>query len=213
MAFAIPDRPRLIPVLDGYDSHSVTPIQDNSGRTDTSLVRALRSEDESALRTLIDRYGSLVLGVARRVIAEPSLAEEVAQDTFLTLWRRPHAFDESKGALSSYLARIGRNKAVDLVRKEESLKRTLDQLQGQESSAKPPISEPIDEMLERKVLTEALARLSKVQREALVLAYFGGRSYREVSDELGIPEGTAKSRLRDGLIRLRELMGNGGNQR
>jgi RNA polymerase sigma-70 factor, ECF subfamily len=186
----------------------VVDIQDSS-RSDTELVEALQSKDEAALRALIGRFGALVLGVARRIITEPTLAEEVAQDTFVTLWHRPQAYDPAKGGLSSYLGRIARNKAVDLVRKEESLKRTRDQLVEEQSSAEAPVSEPVEEMVERKVLLDALAKLSEVQREALVLAYFGGRTYREVSRELDIPEGTAKSRLRDGLLRLRELMDDG----
>jgi RNA polymerase sigma-70 factor (ECF subfamily) len=191
----------------------VVHIQHDSGRTDAELVSALQSQDEDALRALTKRFGALVLGVARKVLAEPTLAEEVAQDTFVTLWRRPKAYDPSRGGLSSYLARIARNKAVDLVRKEESLKRTRDQLLEEQSSIDRTVSEPVEEMVQRKVLMDALAELSEVQKEALVLAYFGGRSYREVSEELQIPEGTAKSRLRDGLLRMRELMGDDGMKR
>jgi RNA polymerase sigma-70 factor (ECF subfamily) len=191
----------------------VVHIQHDSGRTDAELVSALQSQDEDALRALTKRFGALVLGVARKVLAEPTLAEEVAQDTFVTLWRRPKAYDPARGGLSSYLARIARNKAVDLVRKEESLKRTRDQLLEEQSSIDRTVSEPVEEMVQRKVLMDALAELSEVQKEALVLAYFGGRSYREVSEELQIPEGTAKSRLRDGLLRMRELMGDDGMKR
>jgi RNA polymerase sigma-70 factor (ECF subfamily) len=168
----------------------------------------LMARDEKALRTAIDTYGRLVFGVASRILGEASLAEEVAQDTFVALWRRPGAFDPSRGSLQSFLAGVARNKAVDVVRREESLRRTKESLLAEievtrSETADPGASADIEE---REVVTAALAKLSALQREAIVLAYFGGRTYREVASELGIPEGTAKTRLRDGLIRLRELM-------
>lgn len=165
------------------------------------------ARDESALRHAIDAYGSLVHGMAARVIADPTLAEEVAQDTFLALWRRPGAFDPARGSLQSFLLGVARNKAVDLVRKEQSLRRRRDELAA-ETATKPDFDDSLQASVEeRREVSLALARLSEVQREALVLAYFGGRTYKEVAEELGIPEGTAKTRLRDGLMKLREFLG------
>jgi RNA polymerase sigma-70 factor (ECF subfamily) len=172
-----------------------------------ALVEALAERDERALVALINEFGPLVFAVARRIVAEPGLAEEVAQDTFLALWRRPGAFDPERGSLQSFLLSVARNKAVDLVRKEESLRRSAEALLAEvPASAGDPAAEPMEGVEERHGVRDALARLSPVQREAIVLAYFGGRTYREVAAELGIPEGTAKTRLRDGLLRLRELM-------
>ena len=164
--------------------------------------------DEDALRTAIDSYGRLVFGVASRILGEVSLAEEVAQDTFVALWRRPGAFDPARGSLQSFLAGVARNKAVDVVRREESLRRTKETLKAEfETTAGEALDPGAPAAIEeRDAVAGALARLSPLQREAIVLAYFGGRTYREVATELGIPEGTAKTRLRDGLIRLRELM-------
>ena len=177
-------------------------------RSDTLLVQMLMARDEDALRTAIDTYGRLVFGVAIRVLGESSLAEEVAQDTFVALWRRPGAFDPSRGSLQSFLAGVARNKAVDVVRREESLRRTKEALIAETEAT---VDEAVDvgasgEIEERDAVVAALGKLSPLQREALVLAYFGGRTYREVATELGIPEGTAKTRLRDGLIKLREVM-------
>ena len=173
---------------------------------DVALADRLLARDEGALREVIALYGPVVFGVARRVLAEPSLAEEVAQDTFMVLWRRPGAFDPARGNLQTFLVGVARNKAIDLVRKEESLRRTKDQLAVEASIAgeKTVTTEGLEE---REEIREALSELSGVQREAIVLAYFGGRTYREVAAELGVPEGTAKTRLRDGLIRLREVLG------
>ena len=152
--------------------------------------------------------------MARRVLAEPTLAEEVAQDTFLSLWRRPGAYDPGRGSLQSFLLGVARNKAIDLVRKEESVKRTRDALTA--SFEHDPdrvigMDQPGQGFEDRQEVRTALAQLSPLQREAIVLAYFGGRTYREVATELDIPEGTAKTRLRDGLIKLRALMGNDRN--
>ena len=177
---------------------------------DITLADRLLARDEGALREVIDAYGAAVYGMARRVVAEPTLAEEVAQDVFLALWRRPGAFDPSRGTIQAFLLGITRNKAVDMVRREESLRRTKTALlaETEATSAEPVASEQMMEIDRREEIKEALSELSPVQREAIVLAYFGGRTYREVASELGIPEGTAKTRLRDGLIRLRELLAN-----
>lgn len=175
---------------------------------EAQLVAKLRARDEGALLVVIETFGPVVFGMARRVLAEPSLAEEVAQDTFVALWQRPGAFDAERGRLQAFLLGVARNKAIDLVRREQSLRRTKDALLGE---TRPPSENPlgdesIDEIDDRLRVRTAVAELSPVQREAIVLAYFGGRTYREVAQELGIPEGTAKTRLRDGLTRLRELM-------
>ncbi|MDQ3983263.1 MAG: sigma-70 family RNA polymerase sigma factor [Actinomycetota bacterium] len=175
------------------------------GRPDVQLIERLLVRDESALREVIDEYGGVVHGMARRVLAEPALAEEVAQDTFHALWRRPGAFDPARGSLQSFLLGIVRNKAVDLVRKEESLRRTRDTL-ARELPMTERSYDPGAAVEERQRVTAALGTLTEVQREAVVLAYFGGRTYREVAAELGIPEGTAKTRLRDALIRLRHAL-------
>jgi RNA polymerase sigma-70 factor, ECF subfamily len=176
---------------------------------DARQAARLLDRDERALREVIEAYGGAVYGVARRIVAEPALAEEVAQDVFLALWRRPGAYDPGRGGLQSFLLGIARNKAIDLVRREESLKRAKEALAAEFAGSSE--AEPAGAgMEEREEVRSALAKLSDVQREAIVLAYFGGRTYREVAGELRIPEGTAKTRLRDGLIRLRELMATPG---
>lgn len=176
---------------------------------DARLAERLLGRDEGALREVIDTYGGAVYGVARRILAEASLAEEVAQDVFIALWRRPGAYDPARGGLQSFLLGVARNKAIDLVRREEALKRTRSALVA-EFSTVPEEFEAGPGVEEREEVRNALVQLSEVQREAIVLAYFGGRTYREVAVELDIPEGTAKTRLRDGLIRLRELMAASG---
>ena len=145
--------------------------------------------------------------MALRVVSDATLAEEVVQDTFLALWRRPGSFDPGRGtSLKAFLAGVARNKAVDLVRREEAKRRVKESLLREaevQVGTAPSSAEGVGERME---IRSALQQLSGVQREAVVLAYFGGRTYREVAEELGIPEGTAKTRLRDGLTRLRHLL-------
>lgn len=170
-----------------------------------ALLDRLMARDERALREIVDSYKALVFGMARRILADAGLAEEVAQDTFLALWRRPGAFDPDRGTLQGFLMGVARNKAIDAVRREETRRGARADLLAEQdvTSGGTSATEAIDE---RQRVVAALARLSAPQREAVILAYYGGRTYREVADELGIPEGTAKTRLRDGLAKLRELL-------
>ncbi len=175
---------------------------------DRALINRLLERDEGALREVMSTYGGLVFGMAKRVVADPTMAEEVAQDAFLALWRRPSSYNSDRGSLQSFLLGVTRNKAIDLVRHEESLKRTKDALITEATSEGESPNELAVGMEERDELRAALFSISEVQREAVVLAYFGGRTYREVADELGIPAGTAKTRLRDGLAKLRHVLTN-----
>jgi RNA polymerase sigma factor (sigma-70 family) len=158
------------------------------------------------LRELVEEFGPLIYTVARRIVADPALAEEVAQDTFVLVWRRPEAFDPARGSLQAWLLGVAHNKAIDLVRREQSRRRTVEALLAEAESGEVAEDERLEGIEARQGLQTALRLLPPPQREAVVLAYFGGRTYREVAVELGIPEGTAKTRLRDGLARLRHLM-------
>jgi RNA polymerase sigma factor (sigma-70 family) len=174
---------------------------------DEAILERLLSRDDRALQEVIDAHGAFVLGMARRVLGDPGLAEEVAQDAFLALWRRPGAFDPGRGSLRTFLLGVARNKAIDVVRKEERLRRTKEALTAEAGRQSEALGAD-EPMVSGDAVRSALADLPGAQREALVLAYFGGRTYREVAEELGIPEGTAKTRLRDGLANLRRTLGS-----
>jgi len=180
-----------------------------------ALLARLKKRDESALRLMVEAYGPAVFGLALRRLNDRMLADEVAQDVFVALWERPERFEAERGNLRSYLFRITRNKAVDAIRREQSSRDKRNRLQenlvveasGRDSNAPDPAA-TVDR---REVLVSLLSELTEVQQEIIVLVYFGGRTCHEAALELDIPEGTAKSRLRDALINLRKSrMGNDG---
>lgn len=171
---------------------------------DEALLGRLLEREEAALREVISIYGSPVFGMAKRVLADAAWADEVAQDTFVALWRRPGAFDPARGSLRTFLLGVARNKAVDVVRREARVRRKAEEVM-REQELQPPAS--LDAADDRAEVQHAMRSLTQPQREAILLAYFGGYTYREVAEHLDIPEGTAKSRLRDGLTKMRQVLG------
>ena len=199
------DRPTTSNALTVVPAPEVTPATGDT--CDLQMVRGIAAGREQGLRDAMAAHGPAVLGMARRVVLDPATAEEVAQDTFVALWKAWDRVDLGRGSLRSFLLGIARHKAIDRVRSNEARSRATAALQVDTSEG---IDNAEASILTRAELVGALKRLSKVQREALVLAYFGGRTYREVAQELGVPEGTAKSRINDGLRALRRDMAVAG---
>ncbi len=174
---------------------------------DRSLLQRVAGGDRDAFAALYDRYGASSFGMALKICNNRALAEDVVQEAFLSIWQRAGRFDSERGSVAAYLFAAVHNKAVDAVRHEESLRRREE---GVADFATETEGEEVVEAawlgVRRKEVRSAVARLSPVQREALELAYFEGLTYSEVADKLGIPLGTAKTRLRDGMIRLRGLL-------
>jgi RNA polymerase sigma-70 factor (ECF subfamily) len=157
--------------------------------------------EEGALNEIYDQFASFVYGLALRVIGDARAAEDVSQDVFVTFWERPDAFDPDRGSLRTWLGTLAHRRAVDHVRREEARRR-----RAIKDAARPETTPDVEEMAIAFVTAErvrsALDTLPDDQRRAMQLAYFGGKTYRQVADVLGIPEGTAKSRLRLGLRRI-----------
>jgi RNA polymerase sigma-70 factor (ECF subfamily) len=172
--------------------------------TDETIVAGLRSGDPEAVREAMSRYAAPALGMATRICGDAGLAQEAAQDAFLALWERADAYDSSRGSLKTLVVAIARNKAIDLVRRERAAREVLDPLK--DAAATAGAYSPLEDVDQGREVEWALGKLTPVQRDALSLAYFGGRTYREVAYELRIPEGTAKTRIRDGLARLGQLL-------
>jgi RNA polymerase sigma-70 factor (ECF subfamily) len=170
---------------------------------------AVARRDEVALRELYQRYGGSLYCAALRVLSARNLAEEVVQDVFVRLWRDPERFDPARGALRPFLLAQCHGRAVDIARAEDARRRR----EVRDANAVKSQSIVEDDVLDFVVgekLREAVGTLRQTEREAISLAYFGGHSYREVASLLGIPEGTAKSRIRSGLARLRTALFEGG---
>lgn len=176
----------------------------DSSSEDQFLVARLIEGDDSALEAVISAYGGAVFTAAATVTKDLAFAEEVAQDAFLALWMRADRFDPEMGSLKAFLLRIARYKAIDRVRQHEA-RRQRDQAIAQDRSNPHRTKRESAIVEERERVQSALTKLSPVQREMILLTYFLGRTRTEAAAELGIPEGTAKTRLRDALIKLRSL--------
>jgi RNA polymerase sigma factor (sigma-70 family) len=180
--------------------------QPGPGRpTEQALVDRLRRGDESALGDLYDRYAGFVHGLALRVLRDRGAAEDVTQDVFVAMWEDPNRFDATRGTLRGFLGTLTHRRSVDLVRREEA-RRRREARTSMEPRFHPDLADTALRGFTSERVRAALAVLPPAQREALELAYFHGRTYRQVADDLGIPEGTAKSRLRLGLQRIAELL-------
>lgn len=179
-------------------------METGSSSQDAILVQRLIEGDESALEDVIVAYGAAAFAAAARVTKDLAIAEEVAQDAFLTLWMQSDRFDPQIGTLKGLLLRITRHKAIDRVRQQEA-RRQRDHASAQDRSNDHETNRESALVEERERVQSALTKLSPVQREMILLTYFAGRTSTEAAAELGIPEGTAKTRLRDALIKLRSL--------
>jgi RNA polymerase sigma factor (sigma-70 family) len=175
--------------------------------SDEALVALVARSDEDALGELYDRYARVAFGLARRVLRDTALAEDAVQEAFLAVWRTAGRFVPERAQARTWLLTIVHRRAVDLVRREE--RRRAEPLVGAPSKAAPDTSEGAWLSLERDRVREALAKLPDQQREALELAYYGGFTQSELAERLGEPLGTIKSRMFNGLARLRELLGDG----
>ena len=177
----------------------------STGEWERAIRDRLVSRDPSALSDLYDQFGSYVFGLAARVIGDRHAAEDVTQEVFLSLWERPEAFEPTRGRLRTFLGTLAHRRAVDVVRREEARRRRA----AREAATVVPIPD-VGELAMAIVTAEQVRaevnRLPEEQRTAIELAYFGGRTYRQVAEELGIPEGTAKSRMRLGLARIAQAL-------
>ncbi len=175
---------------------------------DSALVALVTEGDGAALESLYGRYGRPCFALARRILTDEQLAQDVVQEVFLTLWRDAARFDSTRGGFSSWLLSMTHHKAVDSVRREENLRKrrtTSEMLEFQESDTPSPEDE-VWSMLRRDRVRTALEGLPVPQREALVLSYFGGYTQREIAQLTGTPLGTVKTRMLAGMRRLRDAL-------
>jgi RNA polymerase sigma-70 factor, ECF subfamily len=185
------------------------PANGDQGTSDFTLVVGVARRDQAALGELFRRHGGSLFCAALRVLSARDLAEEVVQDVFVRLWRNPERFDSARGQLRPFLLAQSHGRAVDIVRSENARRRREE---GDANAVKTQstVEDDVLDFVVGEKLREAVGSLCKTEREAISLAYFGGHSYVEVASLLGIPEGTAKSRIRSGLARLRTALVEAG---
>lgn len=172
------------------------------------LLAASARGDEQAFAALYDRTGARVYGMVLRVVRDPAQAAEVTQDVYLQVWREAARFDPGLGAVPTWLLMIAHRRAVDRVRSARSATQREDRYAATHTDRPyDEVSERAQANLEAQRVRNALHGLTDAQREAISLAYFAGYTHREVAALLDLPLGTAKTRIRDGLIRLRDALG------
>jgi RNA polymerase sigma-70 factor (ECF subfamily) len=185
-----------------------TPEDDLRASTPDELLTRVASGDQLAFAELYDQTAPRVLGLVKRLLKDHAQSEEVAQEVFLEIWQTATRFDTTRGSASSWMLTMAHRRAVDRVRASQAGRdrdlrigvRDLD-------TAFDSVTESVEIRIEHERVERALGRLTELQRQAVRLAYYGGYSHSEVAAMLGVPIGTVKTRLRDGMIRLRDEMG------
>ena len=182
------------------------PAQEN----DVALLSAIAARDEVALAQLYDRYRAILFGLLMRILNNREEAEDVLQEVFLQVWRKAEDFDENRGRPFTWLVTLARSRGIDRLRTLAARERVA------EAGAREPSEEISDAVTDafkseqRGLVSDALAKLPDEQKRPIMLAYFEGLTQSEIATNLGAPLGTVKTRMRTGMIRLRELLAGQG---
>lgn len=171
--------------------------------SDAGLVMAIGRYHQDALAEAYRRHAGAVFGLARRLLNDAALAEEIVQEVFLRLWNDPERFDPARGSLRSYLLAQCHGRSVDLLRSEVARRRREEKDLRRTAEGGYDLEREVWDLALADHVRDALAALPEGERDAIRLAYLGGHTYREVAVLLDEPEGTVKSRIRSGLKRLR----------
>lgn len=173
---------------------------------DTALVASIAERHEPALGEAYRRHSSSVHGLARRLLGDGALAEDVTQEIFVRLWRQPERFDATRGKLRTMLLTQAHGLAVDMIRRERARARREDRVHHEPKAPPPDVDAELITMIDVEQIRSALETLDEHERTAIQLAFYGGHTYRQVAEILDVPEGTIKTRIRTGLRRLQQRL-------
>jgi RNA polymerase sigma-70 factor, ECF subfamily len=178
------------------------------GPTPEQLLARVGTGDRAAFGALYDATAARVFGLVRRLVVDPAQAEEVTQDVYLEIWQTAPRFDPARGSAVTWMFTLAHRRAVDRIRASQA-SRDRDLRVGARDLDVPvdTVAEAVEVRVEHERVHGALRELSELQRECVSLAYYGGLSQREIAERLEVPLGTVKTRLRDGMIRLRSALG------
>ncbi len=178
------------------------------GAVGAELMQRVARGDEAAFEQLYDLLVGPVFGLVRRIVRDPAQSEEVVQEIMVELWRSAARYSPERGSAMTWTMTMAHRRAVDRVRSAQAAA-DRDDTVGRRDVGRPfdEVAEQVTTRLEQEQVRRCLRTLTELQRESVLLAYYGGRTYREVGELLDTPLGTIKTRLRDGLIRLRDCLG------
>ena len=173
------------------------------------LLAKVARGDETAFAGVYDHFAAVVYGLVRRVVRDPAQSEEVTQEVLLDVWRTASRFDPSEGSARSWLMTLAHRRAVDRIRSGQAAAEREARAAAATGPGYDMVAEEVETRLDAQRVRRCLESLTDLQRESVTLAFYGGHTYREVASLLGVATGTVKTRMRDGLIRLRDCLGAG----
>jgi RNA polymerase sigma-70 factor, ECF subfamily len=178
---------------------------EGGGQDPANLLGRVARGDHAAYETVYDQFAGPVYGLVRKVLRDPAQSEEVAQEVLLEVWRTASRFDPARGSAAAWVMTIAHRRAIDRVR-SESAATAREQKMIPDAETVDDVAEQVESSLDRQRIRRCLAALSPLQAESVKLAYYDGYTYPQVAQLLGVPLGTIKTRIRDGLIRMRDCM-------